>query len=175
MKTREKAKVKSFNLKTKAFLSRYISQGFRLDIARGRIKELLPHTSSIDVKWWCNDVGFCDDLPNDMSSKLLWWLQVVDVFGGNLDFLKIKKLKNVCSDVWTCRKMWKQWMLFLTKTILLNGLLLLILPILAAPAQGEMCLWNNKGGGFHGNHYGSKWWIDCLPNFCCNLRHLLGW
>ena len=38
-------------------------------------------------------------------------------------------------------------MLFLTKTILLNGLLLLILPILAAPAQGEMCLWNNKGGG----------------------------
>ena len=127
------------------------------------------------MKWWCNDVGFCDDLPNDMSSKLLWWLQVVDVFGGNLDFLKIKKLKNVCSDVWTCRKMWKQWMLFLTKTILLNGLLLLILPILAAPAQGEMCLWNNKGGGFHGNHYGSKWWIDCLPNFCCNLRHLLGW
>ena len=29
-------------------------------------------------------------------------------FGGNLDFSKIKKLKKVCSDVWTCTKMWKQ-------------------------------------------------------------------
>ena len=29
-------------------------------------------------------------------------------FGGNLDFPKIKKLKKVCSDVWTCTKMWKQ-------------------------------------------------------------------
>ena len=29
-------------------------------------------------------------------------------FGGNLDFPKIKKLKKVCSDVWTCTKMSRQ-------------------------------------------------------------------
>ena len=29
-------------------------------------------------------------------------------FGGNLDFPKIKKLKNICFDVRTCTKMWKQ-------------------------------------------------------------------
>ena len=29
-------------------------------------------------------------------------------FWGNLDFPKIKKLKKVCSDVWTCTKMWEQ-------------------------------------------------------------------
>ena len=29
-------------------------------------------------------------------------------FVGNLDFPKIKKLNKVCSDVWTCTKMWKQ-------------------------------------------------------------------
>ena len=28
-------------------------------------------------------------------------------FGGNLDFPKIKKLKKVCSNFWTCTKMWK--------------------------------------------------------------------
>ena len=28
-------------------------------------------------------------------------------FGGNLDFPKIKKLNKVCSNVWTCTKMWK--------------------------------------------------------------------
>ena len=30
------------------------------------------------------------------------------IFGGNLDFPKIKEFKNVCSDVWTCIKMLKQ-------------------------------------------------------------------
>ena len=29
-------------------------------------------------------------------------------FWGNLDFPKFKKLKKVCSDVWTCTKMWEQ-------------------------------------------------------------------
>ena len=28
--------------------------------------------------------------------------------GGNLDFTKIKKMKKVCSDVWTCTKMLKE-------------------------------------------------------------------
>ena len=27
---------------------------------------------------------------------------------GNLDFPKIKKLKKICDNVWTCTKMWKQ-------------------------------------------------------------------
>ena len=30
------------------------------------------------------------------------------LFGGNLDFPKVKKLNKVCSNVWTCSKMWKQ-------------------------------------------------------------------
>ena len=34
-------------------------------------------------------------------------------FGGDLDFPKIKKMKNVCSDIWTCTKLWK---LFLSKS-----------------------------------------------------------
>ena len=34
------------------------------------------------------------------------------VFGGNLDFPKIKKWKKGCSDVWTFSKMLKQWILF---------------------------------------------------------------
>ena len=33
-------------------------------------------------------------------------------FGGNLDFPKCNQLKKVCSNVWSCKKMWKQWMLF---------------------------------------------------------------
>ena len=51
---------------------------------------------------------------------------------GNLDLPKIKESKNVCSDVWTWTKMWKQWIPFLTKTILLNCLLLKKLPIIAS-------------------------------------------
>ena len=30
------------------------------------------------------------------------------IFGGNLDFPKIKKLKNICFDVRICTIMWKQ-------------------------------------------------------------------
>ena len=33
-------------------------------------------------------------------------------FWGNLDFPKIKKLKEVCSEVWTCTKMLNQCAIF---------------------------------------------------------------
>ena len=33
-------------------------------------------------------------------------------FWGNVDFPKIKKLKKVCWDVWTCTKMWKHCAIF---------------------------------------------------------------
>ena len=56
-------------------------------------------------------------------------------FGGNLDFPKIKKLKNICFDVRTCTKMWKQLMPFLTKAMLKNCLLHLKCPIHAAIFQ----------------------------------------
>ena len=51
------------------------------------------------------------------------------IFGGNLDFPKIKKLKNICFDVRTCTKMWKQCY-FQAKLMLKNCLLLLKWPIL---------------------------------------------
>ena len=36
-----------------------------------------------------------------------WWCYKT-FFVGNLDSHKIKKLKKVCSDVWTFMKLWKQ-------------------------------------------------------------------
>ena len=51
-------------------------------------------------------------LFKDIIAKLLLiWLQQLmleNIFGENLDFLKIKQMKNVCYDAWTCTKMWKQ-------------------------------------------------------------------
>ena len=44
-------------------------------------------------------------------------IYVIKLFGGNLNFPKIKKMKNACYDVWTCTEMWKQCF-FSSKTIL---------------------------------------------------------
>ena len=41
-------------------------------------------------------------------------------FGGNLDLPQIEKLNKVCSDVWTCTKMWKQWTLLLKQNYTLE-------------------------------------------------------
>ena len=60
---------------------------------------------------------------SNISSHLPVWIGswcYKTYFGGNLDFSKVKKLKKVCSDVWTCIKRWKQVWPFWSKTILQN-------------------------------------------------------
>ena len=57
------------------------------------------------ISWSSNVFGHAFCGQNRKSSICSWCCKTI--FGGNLDFLKIKKLKNVCLDVWTCTKMWK--------------------------------------------------------------------
>ena len=53
--------------------------------------------------------GGCTSTSTSCTTNVLWTVVYVKkVFGGNLDFPKIKILKKVCSDVFTCTKMWKQ-------------------------------------------------------------------
>ena len=58
------------------------------------------------------------------------------LFGGNLDFPKIKKLKKVCSDDWTCTKMLTN--VIISLTILEHCRFVLKWPILAVLTEGEI-------------------------------------
>ena len=71
-----------------------------------------------------------------MEKSLSCGLCYKTFFGGNLDFPKIKKLNNICSDDWTCTKMLKN--LIFSYTTFKHCLYGLKWTILAVSDKGEI-------------------------------------
>ena len=106
-----------------------IKQMYELVSLHRHIKYRTIPTASLhlDCRSKCMTYDFSEDSGNvNSGEKFVTKVKIFSTsslcyktfFGGNLDFDKIKKLKKVCSDVWTCTKMLKHFWLFLAKNTL---------------------------------------------------------